>query len=87
MPYLKNEILHFRFLNNCQSQQYIIRVGITGSPGVGKKYLDRVARYVCDRSRKKPAILVIDPSSQINMGSILETKLGCGHWQINKRHI
>ena len=51
-----------------------IRVGITGSPGVGKSTLiGSLGMYVIGQG-KKPAILVIDPSSQINMGSILGDK-------------
>lgn len=50
------------------------RIGITGAPGVGKStFIEALGVFVLSKKRK-PAILAIDPSSQINKGSILGDK-------------
>lgn len=54
--------------------QNTFRIGITGSPGVGKStMIEALGVYALSQS-KRPAILAIDPSSQINHGSILGDK-------------
>ena len=51
-----------------------IRIGITGSPGVGKStFLDTFGSYLTHQG-KKVAVLAIDPSSQKTKGSILGDK-------------
>jgi len=51
-----------------------IRIGITGSPGVGKStFIEALGQNIIDRGRR-PAVLAIDPSSQISKGSILGDK-------------
>lgn len=51
-----------------------IRIGITGSPGVGKStFIDSFGRYLLEQGRR-PAVLAIDPSSSISGGSILGDK-------------
>lgn len=51
-----------------------MRVGITGSPGVGKStFIEAFGRHLIGQE-KKVAILAIDPSSQITGGSILGDK-------------
>ncbi len=51
-----------------------IRVGITGSPGVGKStFIDVLGLYLLDQG-KKVAVLTIDPSSPLSGGSILGDK-------------
>lgn len=51
-----------------------IRIGITGSPGVGKStFIESFGRFLLD-SGKKIAVLTIDPSSQLTGGSILGDK-------------
>ncbi|MFZ1748837.1 MAG: methylmalonyl Co-A mutase-associated GTPase MeaB [Saprospiraceae bacterium] len=51
-----------------------IRIGITGSPGVGKStFIEALGIYLIAQNHR-PAILAIDPSSQINKGSILGDK-------------
>ncbi len=51
-----------------------IRVGITGSPGVGKSTLiESLGMYLCE-SGHKVSVLAIDPSSSLTKGSILGDK-------------
>jgi LAO/AO transport system kinase len=50
-----------------------VRIGITGFR-CGKINFYRKLWKVCDCSRKKVAVLAIDPSSSINKGSILGDK-------------
>jgi len=51
-----------------------IRIGITGVPGVGKStFIEAFGEYLTS-IKKKLAVLAIDPSSQINKGSILGDK-------------
>ena len=51
-----------------------IRLGITGSPGVGKStFIESLGSYLTSQG-KKVAVLTIDPSSPITKGSILGDK-------------
>lgn len=51
-----------------------IRIGITGSPGVGKStFIETFGKYLTDMGLKV-AVLAVDPSSQITQGSILGDK-------------
>ena len=51
-----------------------IRLGITGSPGVGKStFIERLGLYLVEQGRR-PAVLAIDPSSPVSRGSILGDK-------------
>ncbi|MEM1328148.1 MAG: methylmalonyl Co-A mutase-associated GTPase MeaB [Bacteroidota bacterium] len=50
------------------------RVGITGSPGVGKSTFIETAGLHYIEQGKRVAVLAIDPSSQLNQGSILGDK-------------
>jgi len=51
-----------------------IRVGITGSPGVGKStFIESIGKHVTGLDHKL-AVLAIDPSSQLSRGSILGDK-------------
>lgn len=51
-----------------------IRIGITGTPGVGKStFVESIGEYVTNLG-KKLAVLAIDPTSQISHGSILGDK-------------
>lgn len=51
-----------------------VRIGITGSPGVGKStFIEVFGKYITSEN-KKIAVLTIDPSSQITKGSILGDK-------------
>lgn len=50
------------------------RIGITGSPGVGKStFIDNFGSYLIDKGHKV-AVLATDPSSSIHSGSILGDK-------------
>lgn len=52
-----------------------IRIGVTGSPGVGKStFIDSFGSYLTQTLKKKLAVLAIDPSSQVTRGSILGDK-------------
>lgn len=52
-----------------------IRIGITGSPGVGKSsFIEAFGTYLADQHHRKIAVLAIDPSSQKSKGSILGDK-------------
>jgi len=51
-----------------------IRIGITGTPGVGKStFIEKLGKYILQKDRKL-AVLAIDPSSQVSKGSILGDK-------------
>jgi LAO/AO transport system kinase len=51
-----------------------IRVGVTGTPGVGKStFVEAMGEYVTNLG-KRLAVLAIDPTSQISHGSILGDK-------------
>ena len=52
-----------------------VRVGITGSPGVGKStFIEAFGNILVQEHHKKLAVLAIDPSSQRTGGSILGDK-------------
>ena len=56
-----------------------IRVGITGSPGVGKStFIEALGQEIINRGRR-PAVLAIDPSSRISKGSIMGDKTRMEH--------
>ncbi|MFK7934259.1 MAG: methylmalonyl Co-A mutase-associated GTPase MeaB [Saprospiraceae bacterium] len=51
-----------------------IRIGITGTPGVGKStFIESFGQYLT-RQEKRLAVLAIDPTSQVSRGSILGDK-------------
>ena len=51
-----------------------IRVGITGSPGVGKStFIEALGCFLCQQGRRV-AVLAVDPSSSVSKGSILGDK-------------
>ncbi|HFA48217.1 MAG TPA: methylmalonyl Co-A mutase-associated GTPase MeaB [Bacteroidetes bacterium] len=53
-----------------------IRIGITGSPGVGKSsFIETFGTYLIEKQKRRPAVLAIDPSSQVSRGSILGDKM------------
>ncbi len=57
-----------------KNKRNTLRIGITGSPGVGKStLLENLGLYIIEKGYK-PAILAIDPSSKISGGSILGDK-------------
>lgn len=51
-----------------------LRIGITGSPGVGKStFIETLGKFVLQKGHSL-AVLAVDPSSQISKGSILGDK-------------
>lgn len=64
-----------KILDGCLPYQgHSIRVGITGSPGVGKStFIEAMGNYIIDEG-KKLAVLTVDPSSSKSKGSILGDK-------------
>jgi len=51
-----------------------VRVGVTGTPGVGKStFIEALGKYVTD-AQHRIAVLAIDPTSQVTRGSILGDK-------------
>lgn len=51
------------------------RLGLTGSPGVGKStFVEAFGQFLIQEAEKKVAVLAIDPSSQLSKGSILGDK-------------
>jgi LAO/AO transport system kinase len=51
-----------------------LRIGITGSPGVGKSTFIESFGNLLTQSGKKIAVLTVDPTSQLSSGSILGDK-------------
>ncbi|MGB0521470.1 MAG: methylmalonyl Co-A mutase-associated GTPase MeaB [Flammeovirgaceae bacterium] len=57
-----------------QTERTTIRIGITGSPGVGKStFIEAFGKYLTSIG-KKVAVLAVDPSSQRTKGSIMGDK-------------
>jgi LAO/AO transport system kinase len=52
-----------------------VRIGITGSPGVGKStFIEAFGKHLIEDGGSKVAVLAIDPSSSLTHGSILGDK-------------
>ncbi len=68
------EIAH-QIIENCLPHAgKSIRIGITGSPGVGKStFIESIGKHITGLDYKL-AVLAIDPSSQLSKGSILGDK-------------
>ena len=64
-----------------------LRIGITGSPGVGKSsIIETLGSYVLGREQNaKLAVLSVDPSSSISRGSILGDKTRMNHLATHSR--
>ena len=62
-----------------------IRIGITGTPGVGKStFIESFGMHITQED-KKVAVLAIDPTSQVSKGSILGDKTRMMHLSMNER--
>jgi LAO/AO transport system kinase len=62
-----------------------VRIGITGVPGVGKStFIEAFGKLLLEQG-KKVAVLAIDPSSQVNRGSILGDKTRMEQLSADKR--
>lgn len=63
-----------QILHHTKTSASTIRIGITGTPGVGKStFIETFGLYLIKQGHK-PAVLAIDPSSQVHKGSILGDK-------------
>lgn len=71
----EHKLISKQLISLClKHKQDALRIGITGSPGVGKSsLLESLGSYIIEHD-KKPAILAIDPSSNKTRGSILGDK-------------
>ena len=59
-----------------------IRIGITGTPGVGKStFIENIGQLLIQKGHRV-AVLAIDPSSQLNRGSILGDKTRMQHLSV-----
>ena len=62
-----------------------IRIGITGTPGVGKStFIESFGMHITQED-KNVAVLAIDPSSQVSKGSILGDKTRMIHLSMNEK--
>ncbi len=62
-----------------------MRIGITGTPGVGKSTFIEAFGMKIIEGGKKVAVLAIDPSSQVTKGSILGDKTRMMHLSMNNQ--
>lgn len=74
-------------INECTrtSRQDTLRIGITGSPGVGKSSVIEKLGLAAIAEGRKVAVLAIDPSSSISGGSILGDKTRMQELSANQR--
>lgn len=62
-----------------------IRIGITGTPGVGKStFIETFGMHITQEG-KNVAVLAIDPTSQVSKGSILGDKTRMMHLSMNEK--
>ena len=62
-----------------------IRIGITGTPGVGKStFIESFGMHITQED-KNVAVLAIDPTSQVSKGSILGDKTRMMHLSMNEK--
>ncbi|MBL7817412.1 MAG: methylmalonyl Co-A mutase-associated GTPase MeaB [Saprospiraceae bacterium] len=62
-----------------------VRIGITGTPGVGKStFIEALGMHITERAHQV-AVLAIDPSSQMSRGSILGDKTRMLHLSANEK--
>ena len=78
---LKSEVISALIQHSGKS----LRLGITGSPGVGKSTLISKIGAIALKDFKKIAVLTIDPSSSISGGSILGDKTRMAELSRNPR--
>lgn len=62
-----------------------VRVGITGTPGVGKStFIESLGMHIAEHG-SKIAVLTVDPTSQISKGSILGDKTRMMHLSMSEK--
>ncbi|MDC0231591.1 methylmalonyl Co-A mutase-associated GTPase MeaB [Aureispira] len=71
----KHQVLAQKIVEKCLPYSgKSLRIGLTGTPGVGKStFIDRFGKLIINDG-KNLAVLAIDPSSQVTKGSILGDK-------------
>lgn len=75
--FLQKKLNFIRDLNEAhhRNKPNTIRIGISGSPGVGKStFIESFGMFLIEQSKKKVAVLAVDPSSAVRGGSILADK-------------
>jgi LAO/AO transport system kinase len=80
---IKNACLLLNLLIKSSNKQ-ALRIGISGTPGVGKSTLIESLGLIFINECKKIAILTIDPSSPLNGGSILADRICMNKISSNK---
>ena len=72
----EHQALARRVVNACLPHSgKSVRIGITGSPGVGKStFIEALGGYLIDDQKERVAVLAVDPSSPVTHGSILGDK-------------
>jgi len=65
-----------QIIEQCLPQSgHSVRIGITGTPGVGKStFIEAFGQHLIKSAGRKVAVLAVDPSSQVSRGSILGDK-------------
>jgi len=72
-------------LQDSDQSKSTFRIGISGSPGVGKStFIDSFGQYLTTQNHKV-AVLAIDPSSELTKGSILGDKTRMNQLSINPK--
>ncbi len=71
----KHQELAQRIIEGCLPHSgHSVRIGITGSPGVGKStFIEMLGERLIEKGQRV-AVLAVDPSSQVSKGSILGDK-------------
>lgn len=69
------EVATLKSLDRVSTNSNVLRIGITGSPGVGKSTFINSLLSRLELSRLKVAVIAVDPSSRISQGSILGDRI------------
>ncbi len=82
---IEHQELAHQVLERCMpSAKSLVRIGITGVPGVGKStFIEAFGSQIIEQGHKV-AVLAIDPSSRLNRGSILGDKTRMEHLSLNE---
>ena len=84
----EHQVLAQQIIEAClphAAKQKTVRIGITGTPGVGKStFIEAFGTHITEGG-KNIAVLAIDPSSQLSHGSILGDKTRMLHLSANPK--